>query len=107
MLDPKIGILIEEVFAFYGERKVDLAKKDPEACLASLLRQIKEYLSEGSVTLEFAVETGTYESGVQDARQWLGRTGLTESRPSAPPRHRTNKSKTKKRVVKATPHLSR
>lgn len=63
--------LIEEVFAFFGEKKLKLAKKYPEACIASILMETKDSLPHVWKTLRDTMEYGTFSDAVQTARQLL------------------------------------
>lgn len=76
MLRKEIAKLIEDIFELSakqgyteGKRKRELAEKDPEASLYSLLDQIKKDLLDPSSTLSFTVEFGTFH--VKESRQLL------------------------------------
>ena len=61
MIEPIKKLLVEIAEESGGERKRKNAEKDPEGCLLSLLRMIREDLTEDSSMLKSTVEYGIYE----------------------------------------------
>jgi len=56
-----------------GERKKRLAKKNPEECLTSLLKTIRDEAHRPNAILQFTVERSLYDDTVKEARQFLQR----------------------------------
>ncbi len=95
MLHPETVQLIAEVCGFFdthdfsaGSRHADLARKDPEACVVSLLQNIKEDLPVISAILYHTVQRAAYEGDLKEARRILGPLAKTplEKAPREKPR---------------------
>lgn len=72
MLHRETRKLIEEVFELTGgESEKRLAQEDPEACIVSLLQNIKERLPNISAMLDSTVEMAAFADDVKEARKLL------------------------------------
>ncbi len=108
MLHPETARLIQEVFAYtdrhdfsteYESKSLTLAKRDPEACIVSLLQKVKEELPEVSATLYDIIEMGTFEEDVKEARAFLD--ASTRSLPAQPHVKKSVRGKAKRIRAKA------
>ncbi len=104
MLNPETAKLIEEVFEFFDthgfsrvSKKADLAKNDPEACIVSLLRRIKERLPVVSATLYDTIERAAYTASVEEARELL--VPLAKTPLEKAPRKKIRREHTKGELV--------
>ncbi len=71
MLSKPVEQLLLEVAAHYGDRTEQVAKKDPEAYLVSILMRIKEDLPVVSSTLMDTIEMADYDGHLNEAKQLL------------------------------------
>ena len=62
---------MEEVMAHFGEKSREAARKDPEACLISMLTLIKEELPHTWATLRQSIQLTTYHCHLKEAREKL------------------------------------
>lgn len=88
MLPKEIAVVIEEIFWISGnidfnfssgKRRREIAQKEPEASLLSLLLQIKNDLPCVSSTLRSTVESAAFASSLAEARKLLGDQNKTEA----------------------------
>ncbi|HLD70968.1 MAG TPA: hypothetical protein VI937_03745 [Negativicutes bacterium] len=69
MLSKAIAQKVEKVMGYFGERQREKAKKDPEACVLSMLTRIEEELPEVSAMLYSSIELTTSDDYLQEARK--------------------------------------
>lgn len=74
MLRKEIGELIVDIFSLFGEKKKKIAESDPEACLVSLLLELKKDALDVSSMTKSTVQRGLYQFHVERARQLLNST---------------------------------
>lgn len=82
MLPKEVTDILEDVFGHFGDLKKEEVRKNPEACLMSLLSTIKEELPDSSRTLRYTVMGASYESSVEEAKKLL-KTGKEKKKPKA------------------------
>lgn len=69
MLTKATAQLVEEVMGHFGDEKREKAKKDPEACLISMLTLIQKGLRTPSSTVFGTIQLATYDGYLQEARE--------------------------------------
>lgn len=69
MLSKAIAQKVEKVMGYFGESQREKAKKDPEACVLSMLTRIEEELPEVSAMLYSSIELATCDDYLQEARK--------------------------------------
>jgi len=78
MLSRATERLVVEVFHLIKKEAGEKAEKNPEACLISMLRLIKEELREnyGRAPVSDAIELASYDGDLEEAMRLLEETSL-------------------------------
>lgn len=74
MLSVEIKRLVVDIFSLFGEENRKIGESDPEACLVSLLLELKKDALDVSSMIKSTVQRGLYKLNIKQARQLLNST---------------------------------
>ncbi len=69
MLSKAIAQQVEKVMGYFGENQRAKAKKNPEACVLSMLTLIEKELHEVSATLQDSIQLTTCDDYLRNAQE--------------------------------------